>query len=324
MTHLLLCLLCLTNSNMLSVNSQHNDHYSYYHRGSSRDVQPATEGGFVLMGGGGDVDEAFEWMAERGGNGDFLVLRGSGSDGYQQYLDDLTNANSVSTLVIKDAAAASDPFVLERVAQAEAIFMAGGDQWNYVGKWKDSPLLDALNGAILKGVPIGGTSAGLAVLGEHLFSAEKNTVTSQQALADPYHDHITLASDFLHAPPLRGLITDSHFSERDRLGRLVTFMGRLQHDGGLPQMRGVGVDEATAALVTPDGQARVVGRGEVHWVKSGAPPEICQVGLPLTFTGLEVTSTGAGETFDLERFESPEAPASQLSAHNGKLVYQAR
>lgn len=326
MTMLLLVALLwqdLAQTPMLKPTSRDTAHYTHFQRGNPQDAKPAAgQGGFVLMGGGGDVDEAFQWMSERGGNGDFLVLRGSGGDGYQEYLDNITDANSVETLVIKDAEAAQDPFVLERVARAEAIFMAGGDQWNYVGKWADSPLLDALNGAILKGVPIGGTSAGLAVLGQHLFTAEKNTVTSEEALPNPYHPNITLSSDFLHAAPLEGVITDSHFSERDRMGRLVTFMSRLQQDQSLSSVKGVGVDEGTAALVTLEGESRVVGKGEVHWVQATQAPEECKADVPLTHTSLHVTSVGKDETFSLNEWTSPEEASRPMKVEAGKLTYE--
>lgn len=299
---------------------QDNPHYTHFHRGSSTDATPQHKGGFVLMGGGTDVDEAFQWMDERSGHGDFLILRGSGGDGYQEYIDGVTEANSVETLVIKDAEAASDPFVLERVARADAIFMAGGDQWNYVNKWKDSPMLDAINAAIIKGVPIGGTSAGLAVLGEHLFTADNGTITTVGALADPYDPKIRLASNFLQAAPLEGLITDSHFSERDRMGRLVTFMARLAKDQDLEEIRGVGVDEKTAALVEPDGKSRVVGEGGVHWVRAEQKPEVLELGKQLTYGGLEVTSLTAGQTFDLSTWTSPDASPAGMKVVKGKLI----
>lgn len=304
---------------MQTTTVRNHPHYVHYHRGQTQDAQVKTEGGFVLMGGGGDVDEAFQWMARRGGGGDFLVLRGSGGDGYQQYIDDLCEVNSVETLVLKDRQAASDPFVLERVARAEAIFLAGGDQWNYVGKWAETPLLGALNGAIAKGVPIGGTSAGLAVLGEHVFTAEKNTITSQQALADPYHRYITLKSDFLKAEPLQDVITDSHFSERDRMGRLVTFMARLQQDRGLASLRGLGVDEGTAALVEPKGQSRVVGKGRVHFVEAHQPPQVCESNRPLTHRDLTVHSLARGQSFDLGNWSSAQVEGKAFSVVGGQL-----
>jgi cyanophycinase len=271
------------------------------------------------MGGSTDVDTVFTWMADQGGNGDFLVLRGSGSDGYQEYIDDIAEVNSVSTIVIKDAEAARDPFVLDRVQKAEAVFFAGGDQWNYVGKWKGTPLLDELNKSLARGVPMGGTSAGLAILGQHVFTAEKSTISSEEALQDPYHSAITLESDFLKTPLLENLITDSHFSERDRMGRLVTFMARLQADRGSAQMKGVGVDEKTAVIVSPDGQGVVVGQGKAHFVKADKKPEVVQPGEPLTHGSLEVHSVSPSESFHLGEWKSQDVRPKNLKVVKGML-----
>ena len=52
------------------------------------------------------------------------------------------------------------------------MFIAGGDQANYINFWMGTPVQSALNDAIARGVPIGGTSAGLAVLGEWAYSAQ--------------------------------------------------------------------------------------------------------------------------------------------------------
>lgn len=317
-TLLLWLLLCQTSP--MPIQTTHSTpHYTHYHRGSQSDKQTSKQGGFALMGGSTDQDAVFEWMSQRGGDGDFLVLRGSGSDGYQEYIDELTDSNSVETLLLKTREAASDPFVLERVARADAIFMAGGDQWNYVGKWKDTPLLQALNQAILDGVPMGGTSAGLAVLGEHVFSAEKDTITSSEALANPYDSAITLESDFLQAAPLKNLVTDTHFSERDRMGRLVTFMSRLQQDQKLETVGGLGVDEKTAVLVEPSGQSTVVGEGSAHFVRASAPPETCRQDTPLTHHDLEVHSVSRGQSFDLKTWTSPEVEATKLDVEKGQL-----
>ena len=51
------------------------------------------------------------------------------------------------------------------IRQAEVVFIAGGDQGNYLRGWKGTPVQDAINANIAAGKPIGGTSAGLAVLG---------------------------------------------------------------------------------------------------------------------------------------------------------------
>jgi cyanophycinase len=294
-------------------------HYTYYHRGSDLDAQTLKKGGVALMGGSTDVDDVFSWMAEQGGNGDFLVLRGSGSDGYQDYIDEVARVNSVSTVVIKDAAAASDPFVLDKVQKAEAIFFAGGDQWNYVGKWKGTPLLTELNKALLDGVPMGGTSAGLAILGEHVFSAQSNTITSDEALQDPYHPAITLESEFLAAPNLENVITDSHFSERHRMGRLVTFMSRLQADRDLVEVKGIGVDERTAVLVGPDGSSVTRGEGAAHFVRAYDKPTKVSPGEGLSHQALETYAVSQGQRFDLSTWTSPDVEPRALKVTSGNL-----
>ena len=61
----------------------------------------ATTPGTVLMGGGTDVDGAFQWMCGKSGNGDFLVIRATGTDAYNPYIEQLCpSVNSVATLII--------------------------------------------------------------------------------------------------------------------------------------------------------------------------------------------------------------------------------
>ena len=94
--------------------------YSYFRVGNSNDVTTATTAGTVLMGGGTDVDAAFQWMCGRAGNGDFLVIRATGTDAYNPYIQQLCPAaNSVATLIIPNRAMASDPFVVSTILSAE-------------------------------------------------------------------------------------------------------------------------------------------------------------------------------------------------------------
>src|SRR5215472_12006231 len=122
--------------------------YSYFRVGNPHDVTTATTPGTVLMGGGTDVDAVFQWMCQRSGNGDFLVIRATGTDAYNPYIQQLCPAeNSVATLIIPNAAAANDPFVISTIQQAEAIWIAGGDQSDYINFWQGSPVQTALNAA---------------------------------------------------------------------------------------------------------------------------------------------------------------------------------
>lgn len=139
--------------------------YSYFRVGNLADITTATTGGTVLMGGGTDVDAAFQWMCQRSGNGDFLVIRAAGTDAYNPYIQQLCpQENSVATLIIPNSTAANDPFVISTIQHAEALWIAGGDQSNYINFWQGTPVESALNNLIAQGVPTGGTSAGMNVL----------------------------------------------------------------------------------------------------------------------------------------------------------------
>ena len=122
--------------------------YQYFRVGSTTDTQVKPEAGFALMGGGEDLDEAFQWLCARARGGDLLVLRATGTDAYNEYIQKLCHLNSVATVVIPDREAANDPFVEKKIRKASAIFISGGDQANYINFWEHSPVQTALNDAI--------------------------------------------------------------------------------------------------------------------------------------------------------------------------------
>ncbi|MDG2505215.1 MAG: cyanophycinase, partial [Crocinitomicaceae bacterium] len=73
--------------------------FNSYFIGNELDVTVASLGGICLMGGAAEDDNAMKWFLERANGGDVLVIRTSGSDGYNNYLyNDLgTEVNSVET-----------------------------------------------------------------------------------------------------------------------------------------------------------------------------------------------------------------------------------
>ena len=60
--------------------------YVSYFTGNDVDVVTSPLGGVCLMGGATESDDAMKWFLERCDGGDVLVLRASGSDGYNDYL----------------------------------------------------------------------------------------------------------------------------------------------------------------------------------------------------------------------------------------------
>jgi cyanophycinase len=262
-------------------------------------------------------------LCERANGGDFLILRANTDDEYAQKVNEEIRAlcplNSAATIVFSEREDSDDPNLLERINQAQAIFIAGGDQSNYVRFWQDTPVEDALNRHIAAGKPLGGSSAGLAVLGEFSFSSMIDTIHSSDALADPYGNKVTISRDFLRIPLLADVITDTHFVKRDRMGRLLVFMARILQDGWAKQVRAIAVEQDAAVLLEPDGQAKAIGTGPAYFLQAKHAPQVCRRSIPLTFNGLSVHRVASGGTFNVKDWNGPDGDAYQISSVHGKL-----
>ena len=327
--------------------------YSYFFAGNPGSVadtapriadDPLKRPSFLLMGGGPDVDEGFRLMIRKAGataatGGRFLVIRATGTDAYNDYIYESDGAvwpsyvggknlhlTSVETLIIPNRTAAAHPDVLNIIQRADMLFIAGGDQADYINYWKGTNVDLAIKSLMARNVPIGGTSAGLMVLGHVDFSALNGAVKSSQALGDPYNRYMTLDPDplslsggFIVPAALEHAVFDAHVDTRDRLGRLMTFVGRMiQKTGGggcsggiLPSgamgARGIGLGVATALWIEVDAQGRHLGRrvtndasnstyppdpeptpSAVYFVRPQGDPSTCAAKKPLTMPRLEV------------------------------------
>ncbi len=296
--------------------------WKYFRAGNAADSTVTPRAGFALMGGG-EQDAALKFLCERANGGDFLILRANTEDDYAQKVNEeiraLCPVNSAATIVFSGRDDSDDPRLIERVSHADAIFIAGGDQSNYVRFWQDTPVEDAINRHIAAGKPIGGSSAGLAVLGEYSFSSMIDTIHSPAALADPYGNKVTLSRDFLRISLLTGIITDTHFAKRDRMGRLVVFLARLLEDGWAKQVRAIAVEEGAAVLLEADGQAKIIGAGPAYFLEANIPPTVCRRKTPLSIDGIMVHRAPPGVSFNVKEWKGTGGDAYQLFAVNGEL-----
>ncbi|MGV0958508.1 MAG: cyanophycinase [Limnohabitans sp.] len=330
-----------------------NQSYAYYYLGNPsvkpNIKNPPKNSSVVMMGGGYDVGEAFRWMIRQAGvtpagagktasGGRFVIIRATGSDAYNPYIfsklgtiDTTTpmgyenvggidlGLSTVQTLVVPSRAAANDPFVNEIVASANVIWIAGGDQADYFNFWQGTALDTTLKNAINHHVPVGGTSAGNAILGQYSFVALNGGVTSSQALSDPFNKYMTIdplnvtsktfavTDGLMKIPFLANIITDDHLNTRDRLGRLIAFSTRISAfcggpvDSGLAT--GIGVDEETALLLSASPSGGVVSAtmavnplngdnfiggkytkaNSAYFVVPKSKPRVCASGQPLVF-----------------------------------------
>jgi cyanophycinase len=290
-----------------------------------------TETLFALMGGGGRLDAAFRELARAAGHGHVVILRAVADDSFdpddgdygRSFLTAWGPVASARTIVFRSREAAYDPEVIAALAAADGIFIAGGDQSNYVRYWKGTPVEAGLNAHVRAHRPIGGSSAGLAILGNYSYTAlDGGSLESRIALEDPYGAPVTLDTDFLHAPGLEGVITDTHFSARSRLGRLMTFVTRL--DASFPAARvcGIGVDEATALLIDAQGIGRLArGSAGSAWLVLPGRRVPLAAGRPLSVSGVSVVRLDAASRIDVRaRRVTHAAERREESVHEGRLV----
>lgn len=256
MKQLLILSFCLI---QISVSAQS---YTSYFTGNATDSISNPQGGVCMMGGASEHDEAMKWFLKRANGGDILVLRTSGSDGYNDYMyaDLGITVNSVETIVFDNSSAANELYIQEKIRKAEAIWFAGGNQWNYISYWRATPIADLINDAIQnRNIVIGGTSAGMAILGKYYFSASNGTVTSSTALNNPYNSLVTVDStNLLQVNYLQDVVTDSHYDDPNRKGRHVVFLARILKDYGVAA-KGIACNEYTAVCIDENGIASVYG-----------------------------------------------------------------
>lgn len=305
-----------------------------YVTGNASWVTTEHQPGIVYMGGGAECDEAMAWLTAKTNNGDFVVIRTDGSDGYQDYIySDIGGVDSVHTLVITKAAQADSTYVETVIKNAEALWIAGGDQTDYYDLWNDTKVESAIDYLLtVKGVAVGGTSAGMAVLGQIDYIPNTLGIYSSEALSDPYHSYMLYRqTDFISLVPYSsGIITDTHFSERDRLGRTITFMARNIVDGltTVSTTRAIACDEGAAVCVDGNGQAQVFGwegyTDYVYFLKADTVPDTCVSGTPLHWTDAvtvyKVRGWPAGSnTFNLVNWTGSGGSWESVNVNNGTI-----
>lgn len=305
-----------------------------YVTGNSSWVTTNHEEGYMFMGGGAECDEAMAWMTAKTDTGDFVVIRVTGSDGYNDYVySDIGGVDSVHTLVLSKKSHADTYFAETVIKNAEALLIAGGDQGDYYDLWKGTKVESAINYLInTKKAVVGGTSAGMAVMGDIDYIPASYGVYSSEALSDPYHQYMDyIYDDFLNGfPYTSGIITDTHFSERDRLGRTITFMARIIQDGmaTVSQTKAIACDEGAAVCMEANGQAKIFGwdgyNDYAFFLKADTTPDRCVSGETLNWTDAVTVYKVHGypsgtNTFNLSTWTGSGGSWENVNVNNGVL-----
>lgn len=281
-----------------------NRDFDYYCAcGCQTSTSVETQSGVLLIGGAeGDSSgehEATQWFLQRAKGGRYLVLR---TDGIGRQADWICRhyrdwIGSASELSIYSRYAANDPEVIEYLSNTDALFIAGGDQNDYQELWEGTKIEETLNDLInRRKIPIAGTSAGMAILGDYYYAPEYQGVLSSEILDDPFHYNTKdiHKSDFIQVPYLKNVITDTHLdrmNERNletRYGRLLGLLAKIVgEDPHRLNHYALGLEEGAFVAIEQDGIAQVFGNGtekgqDAYFLQTNeAIPEQIEAGWPL-------------------------------------------
>jgi cyanophycinase len=196
-------------------------------------------------------------------------------------------AGQVSAVDFDSRAECEDAEQLERIRQASGIFFTGGNQLSLSTILGGTPVARLIRSRNADGVHVAGTSAGASFISEHMIAFGEEGGT-------PVAGSVRLA-------PGLGLtnrvVIDQHFRQRDRLGRLLTALAYN------PFAAGIGLDEDTAAFISPYNVIEVEGSGGITLVDASgiefSSMDQVDEGEPVCMLGVRLHLLVAGARFDL-------------------------
>ncbi|MBD2253145.1 cyanophycinase [Nostoc parmelioides] len=210
----------------------------------------------VIIGGAedkdGDSQILREFVRRSGGTKAYIVIMTAATElprdvgeNYIRVFERL-GAENVRIIDTETREDASSSTALEAIAKATGIFFTGGDQARITSIIKDTEIDAAIHKRFSEGIVVGGTSAGAAVMPDKM-------IVEGDSETNPRLEIVEMGPGLGFLP---GVVIDQHFSERGRLGRLITALIRE------PAVLGFGIDENTAMVVT-DSQIEIIGQGSV-------------------------------------------------------------
>jgi cyanophycinase len=260
-------------------------------------VDEGRERGWIIPIGGAENKENSPQILRRfialagGAAADIVVIPTASSSQdtgprYERLFSEM-GARRVDSLDFDTRRDAEEPGRLERLGRATGIFFTGGNQLRLATLIGGTAVAKSVRRMNAGGVPVAGTSAGAAFISEHMIASgdEGSTPVAGSVRLSP---GLGLTNRF---------IIDQHFRQRDRLGRLLTALAYN------PFAVGVGLDEDTAAFITPDNTLEVEGSGGITVVDAAevqfSSMDTVNEGRPVCLLGVKLHILTQGATFNL-------------------------
>ncbi|MGB0590201.1 MAG: cyanophycinase [Myxococcota bacterium] len=181
---------------------------------------------------------------------------------------------------------------LDTLERSTAVFYTGGNQLRLSTILGGTAVATQVRRLNARGVVVGGTSAGAAILPEHMIAYGETGATPKAGMVS-----LTPGLGLTNS-----IMVDQHFRQRDRLGRLLSALAYN------PFAIGLGLDEDTAAFISPDNEIRVRGSGaitivDVSRLTHSSVADISE-GTPICMTGVTLHILPHGGSFDLNTKEA--------------------
>ena len=214
-----------------------------------------TRGQLVIIGGAedkeGDCTILREFVRRAGGTKAQIVVMTAATrlprevgDNYIRVFERL-GAENIRVLDTESRRDAEEPSAVEAIEKATGVFFTGRDQARVISAIKNTPLDEAIHRRYQEqGLVVGGTSAGAAMMPDIM-------IVEGDSETNPRMDVVAMGPGMAFLP---GVVIDQHFSQRGRLGRLISALAQQ------PAVLGFGIDENTAIVVS-DNQFEVIGAG---------------------------------------------------------------
>ena len=212
----------------------------------------------------------------------------------QEYVDVFSRlgAKSVEVLEVKEREDANSGASVELLQAATGIFITGGAQARLVALMAGTLAMECIRLRNAEGVVVAGTSAGASIVASHLMSGGTG-LAGNSGSAAARKGMVELVAGF---GLLQDIIVDQHFSERGRMGRLLSVYAAN------PGLLSIGLDEDTAVVINREGILEVLGSGMVTIVDGrNAVSDYYErkVGEVLTVVNSHLFVLGPGRRFDL-------------------------
>jgi len=213
---------------------------------------------------------------------------------YQQIFKQL-GASKVEILNVTTRMQANDRTFAQTIEDADLLFLTGGDQLRLTTIIGGSGLFEALHNRLEAGALIAGTSAGAAVFSDTM-------IYEGQSEDGLFKGSVLTTSGFSF---VKKIIFDTHFMARGRIGRLVQIVTTN------PTCIGVGIGEDSGVVLRGDGEAEIIGTGQVIIVDGSDIDHSnimdIQPGGPIAVENVRIHSlvNGYGYNFKNRRFLAP-------------------